>query len=172
MTDAVYLKLPDLEILHSILDYDKTTGVFMWKLSRSRTAKAGMTAGCLSSCGYMQIMINRKKYMLHRIAWYMSTGTDPVDFELDHINGDKTDNRIENLRKATRADNNRNQPKRKNNTSGYKGVSWNKKYGKWVAYIGIDWKRRHLGYFETAEAAHAAYSAAANELHGSFANCN
>lgn len=110
--------------------------------------------------------------MLHRIAWYMATGIDPIDFELDHANGDKTDNRISNLRRATRADNNRNQPKQKNNTSGYKGVSWNKTYSKWVAYIGVDWKRQHLGYFDTLEDAHTAYKEAANRLHGSFANCN
>lgn len=110
--------------------------------------------------------------MLHRIAWYMATGVDPIDFELDHINGDKTDNRICNLRRATRADNNRNQTKRKNNTSGYKGVSWSKTYSKWVAYIGVDWKRQHLGYFDTPKGAHVAYKDAANKLHGPFANCN
>jgi hypothetical protein len=168
----MYQKLPNLDVLLSLLEYSEATGRLAWKVNRGRLAKAGMTAGCLASCGYMQIMINSKKYMLHRIAWYMHTGVDPIDTELDHANGDKTDNRMCNLRQASRCDNNRNQPKRKHNTSGYKGVSWSKRNRKWVARIRFEWKQKHLGYFDEATDAHAAYEKAAKELHGIFANYN
>jgi hypothetical protein len=167
-----YQNLPPIAELAELLEYEPETGVVTWKKNRSRTAKKGSPAGCISSCGYMQIMINRKKYMLHRIAWIMGTGSDPIDFEIDHVNGDKTDNRLSNLRKASRAENTWNQAKPKSNTSGYKGVSWNKKCEKWVAYIGVEWRRIHLGCFETKEAAHAAYSRAADQHHGAFANFN
>jgi hypothetical protein len=165
-----YLKLPPLAELVEILEYNSNTGLITWKKNRSRTAKKGSPAGCISSCGYIQVMINRKKYMLHRIAWLLGTGIDPVDFEIDHANGNKTDNRLCNLRKASRAENTWNQSKPKSNTSGHKGVSWSKKYGKWVAYIGVNWERMHLGYFLDKEQAKAAYEDAANKYHGNFAN--
>lgn len=87
----------------------------------------------------------------------------------DHIDGNSLNNVRSNLRLATKAQNNRNMKKPSHNTSGYKGVSWRKNAGRWRAYIFINNKQIHLGYFDTPEEAHAAYCEAAKELHGEFA---
>lgn len=101
---------------------------------------------------------------LHRVVM-----DAPDDMEVDHINGDTLDNRRCNLRLATRAENSCNRRISRNNTSGYKGVSFDKKRGVWVAYITVARRRRHLGSFPAAELAHEAYCKAALELHGEFA---
>lgn len=90
--------------------------------------------------------------------------------EVDHINGDGLDNRRENLRIATSSQNKANTPKYKNNTSGYKGVTFNKPLGKWTARIQFKKVYYHLGVFDTPEEGHQAYCAAAERLHGEFAN--
>lgn len=92
----------------------------------------------------------------------------PPDF-LDHINGDRLDNRICNLRLATWSENAMNAPKRRNNTSGYKGVFWDAKREKWMALIGIDGRYRNLGRYDTKEEAFAAYCAGCKKYHGEFA---
>lgn len=92
---------------------------------------------------------------------------------VDHANGDGLDNRRANLREATAAQNNRNVScERRNNTSGFKGVCWKTANRRWIAQIGADWRRMHIGYFDTAEQAALAYDAAALELHGEFARLN
>ena len=90
--------------------------------------------------------------------------------QVDHINGDGLDNRRSNLRIATPCQNAWNQGRSSRNTSGYKGVSWNKKEGKWIARITVKGHRYFLGYFATAELAYAAYCEKSRELHGEFAN--
>lgn len=92
----------------------------------------------------------------------------PRGMKTDHINGNGLDNRRENLRICTHAENMRNSRPHSNNTSGFKGVAWNKRESKWVAHIRLNRKRIHLGYFDTAEAAATAYEKAARELHGEF----
>ena len=89
---------------------------------------------------------------------------------IDHINGDKLDNRIENLRSATVGQNQHNRKTNTNNTSGYKGVCWDKAMKKWRARIKLEDKSIHLGYFTNAEEADKVVRAAREELHGSFAN--
>lgn len=91
---------------------------------------------------------------------------------VDHVNGNGLDNRRSNLRPANFAENARNRPRRSDNTSGYKGVSWNRRNGKWQAYIGADRRQISLGHHATAEDAARAYDAAARELHGVFARLN
>ena len=93
---------------------------------------------------------------------------EPGGLEVDHISGDGLDNRRENLRIATRSQNQHNTRKPAHNTSGLKGVGWAKREGKWRAQIAVDGKGRHLGYFATPEAAHAAYCEASAKLHGEF----
>jgi len=105
----------------------------------------------------------RKTQKLHRFLF------NAGDLEIDHANGNGLDNRRENLRVATNGQNVCNQGIRRSNTAGFKGVSWYKRAGKWRASIGLAGKKRHLGLYDTAEAAHAAYCRAALELHGTFA---
>lgn len=108
---------------------------------------------------------------MHRVILARMLGRELVKGEwVDHINGNGLDNRRENLRLSTIAQNAFNKGKHSNNTSGYKGVSWNKFAGRWVAQITIDGKNKYLGYFDTPEEAHAAYCAKAKELHGEFFN--
>jgi hypothetical protein len=93
---------------------------------------------------------------------------DPEGLEIDHRDGDGLNNRRDNLREATNAQNNHNQRIRSDNTSGYKGVSWYGPSGKWLAYIKVNGKQRHLGYHATPEQASAAYAKASAKLHGEF----
>jgi hypothetical protein len=114
---------------------------------------------------------NRMMIYLHRVILERMAGRPLAKTEyVDHISGDKLDCRRENLRIATNAENLQNRGMQRNNTSGFKGVSWYRRDGKWHARIGFNGKDKHLGYFDTAEAAYEAYCKAARELHGEFAN--
>lgn len=103
-----------------------------------------------------------------RILMHRAIIGAPVGMDVDHINGDSLDNRRANLRLATRSQNLQNRPRQRNNSSGYKGVS-RYRTGQWMACITVDGARKYLGYHPTPELAHAAYCAAAAELHGEFA---
>ncbi len=104
---------------------------------------------------------------LHREIMKASDGV-----HVDHISGDGLDNRRGNLRLCTHAENQRNRGSQSNNTSGFKGVSWNKSSGKWMAKIKVDGKAVHLGYFASKEDAARAYDTAATKYHGEFAKTN
>lgn len=119
--------------------------------------------------GYLYGSILGARYLAHRVAWGLHTGSWPINC-IDHVNGDPSDNRIGNLREATHSQNQHNRVAYKNNTSGYKGVSWNKGACKWQASIRLRGKLRNLGMFNCPKEAHAAYCRAAKELHGEFAN--
>jgi HNH endonuclease/AP2 domain len=96
----------------------------------------------------------------------------PKGLEVDHVNKDKLDNRRQNLRLASKSQNARNRGANKNNTSGFKGVSWNKRDNKWQALIRVHLKKKFLGYFDDPTEAAKAYDKAAKELHEEFANTN
>ena len=133
-----------------------------------RLGEVGQIAGCLhKGTGYIHVKIKAKAFKAHRLVFLYHYGYLP-EF-VDHIDGDKTNNRIENLRLATRSQNGSNRPKQKDNTSGYKGVSWSKQYKKWVAQIMKNNKLIYLGLFATPELASQAYNAAAEKLQGEFA---
>lgn len=152
------------ERARELLDYDPETGVFTRRLQRMKFAK-GSVAGYSTSLGYIDIGVDRRKYKAHRIAWLITHGSWPVS-ELDHINGDKTDNRLVNLRESTRSLNIQNtRVARRNNGTGVLGVHWNKKLKKFSAKISVAGKARYLGSFQTAEAAHQAYLVAKRQLH-------
>ena len=160
------------EELKEILDYYPETGIFRWKSNRANNKiKVVDIAGTLNYNGYRYIRMNGENYREHRLAWFYVYGHWP-EKEIDHINGMKTDNSIENLREASRSENNMNKPKQINNTSGYKGVCWHKAAQKWQAHIKINKKLKHLGLFDSPEEAYAAYCEAAKRLHGEFANLN
>lgn len=118
---------------------------------------------------YWQVCIGGANLLAHRVVYLLATGSDPKEMNIDHINGDGTDNRIENLRLATPAQNSWNRGLNKNNTSGIKGVRFYKATGRWHATIWVKWDSIHLGYFATQEEAAAAYARAAEQLHGEFA---
>jgi hypothetical protein len=145
-------------LLHSLLDYDPTTGVFKWRVNRAGNALQGQTTGSVNTTGYIQIKLNGVKYSAHRLAWLYVHGAWP-EFDLDHVNRDRQDNRIVNLRKATRAQNCQNQKQRSDNTSGVKGIHWCKIKQRWIAQATIDGKRKQLGAFTDREAAIAARAA-------------
>ena len=154
------------ERVRELLSYDPETGDFRWMVSRGGQ-RAGSIARCVRHDGYVVIMIDRKLYYAHQLAWLYMHGE--LVSELDHINGIRSDNRIFNLRPATRTQNNGNSRKPKHNTSGFKGVCYHKRDKKWQAQIHHKGRQIWLGLFDTAEAAHAAYCEKANELFGEFA---
>ena len=155
--------------LVSLLRYEPDTGLFYWRKSRGRGHKTtNILAGTKHSSGYIYIRHRPKNYTAHRLAWYYITGHWPQD-QIDHINGDRTDNRFCNLRPATRTQNMRNIKRKRTNKSGLKGVSWSKECRKWRACIVAGGQSLHLGLFLSKEDAHAAYWAAAQKLHGDFA---
>ena len=156
------------------LDYEPETGKFRWRhrADRSRywnTRYAGKVTGCIGSGDYLRIRFNGRLYAAHRFAWLYQTGEWPRH-EIDHVNGDRRDNRFANLREATHAQNNTNVGKRSDNTSGEKGVSWNKRDRRWVAYIDKDSRRIPLGCFINFNDAVQVRRDAVDFLHGEFKN--
>lgn len=162
--------------LREELHYDEADGSFYWKHNRpgpQRVDADGVSnrAGSTRTDGYICVSALGFKYLGHRLAWFYVKGVWPSHW-LDHINGDRTDNRIENLREVSAEQNSRNSRLRSDNTSGYKGVSFDKSSKKWVARIIVNYRQNVLGYFENMEDAIAAYGRASTEHHGDFARLN
>lgn len=151
-----------LDRLKEALRYDPSTGNFWWR-EQARGRRLGQRAGRMAS-GYVQIHLDKKRYQAHWLVWFYHNGTWPTD-EVDHINGNKLDNRIENLRLATRCENRQNHKMMKNNTSGFRGVHWSKKEGKWIASICIAGTQKRLGAFTSPEEASECYLAAKKQEH-------
>lgn len=153
---------------HDALSYDPATGELRWKIRREGV-KLGAIAGSLDALGYRTIGISGKVYKAHRLAWFIHHGAWP-ERGLDHINEVRDDNRLVNLRLATKGQNGANRGKTKSNKSGFKGVSQHKRSGRWQAEIRFGVTRLYLGLHDSPEEAHAAYCEAATRLHGEFAN--
>lgn len=147
-----------------LLHYEAETGIFTWAVNRRGPAKAGDVAGTRMKNGYRKIGIDGREYLCHRLAWLVTSGSWPAH-QIDHINGDPGDNRLENLRPATNAENHQNLGLRKTNTSGHVGVTWFADRGKWVAQIHVAGKHKCLGYFDDKLDASTAYRKAKAELH-------
>lgn len=150
--------------IRELLDYDSTTGIFTWRVGRSGLACKGSIAGTTCSKGYIKIRVDGSTYKAHRLAWLYFYGAWPSK-DLDHINQKKLDNRISNLREVSASQNNQNKTKRKDNTSGYRGVSRHKRGNQWQARIKIQGKEHYLGLFDSSIEASHAYEAAAKQLH-------
>lgn len=152
-----------------LLHFDAETGVLRWRIQPSMRTAAGTVAGTFNPAnGYIHISIRSKDYRAHRIAWAIAYG-DPGDNEIDHINGDRSDNRLINLRLATQAQNSRNRKRHRNNTSGVSGVAWSRKLNKWTAKIQVGGKQTHLGCFDALEDAAVARIAAEKDNYKEFA---
>lgn len=166
------LPLPSREVLAHYFSYDSETGLLTWRIQPCRNVFAGDKAGTLSHQGYLRVMLKKRLLIVHRIIWKMVTGEEPGE-EMDHINGDPSDNRFVNLRNATHAENQRNKGLSRNNACGFKGVRWDGHSGSrsrpWRAAIRFNGKRHYLGKFASPEEAHAAYEAASLRFHGAFA---
>jgi hypothetical protein len=158
----------NISTLQEFLAYDAETGKLIWKKKPSKNISAGNLAGYYSKTGYVQIGISGKIYYGHRVAWAIYYNETPPKM-IDHINNDKLDNRICNLRSASNAENMRNMGKTKRNKTGYKGVYYHQKNKKYIAAIGYKMKTIYIGSFNTAEEARAAYCEAAERLHGPYA---
>lgn len=149
------------EYLRSILNYDPETGIFTRKVRTSSRAKAGAgdVAGCSNGDGYLRLWLQSRLYLAHRLAWLHTYGVWPKD-QIDHINRNRSDNRIANLREVSNKQNQQNKSKSSNNTSGHPGVSWKKQNSKWQAHIRHNQKLIHLGLFKSLEEALSARKAA------------
>lgn len=151
--------------LRKIMNYDPDTGLFTWAIERRPSPfKPGDKAGCKEGKGYISIKIDGASHKAHRLAWLYTTGKWPKD-QIDHRNRIPDDNRFENLRECNTAENCQNQGLRSNNTSGFQGVHWRKDSRKWIARIMVNMKSIHLGYFDNAKEAGAAYAEAKAAYH-------
>lgn len=138
----------DQERLRRLLTYDARTGEFtrLVGIPRSNVAVAGAKPGRIRSSGYVTFSVDGVKYGAHRLAWFYTYGYWPK--ELDHIDGNRANNRLSNLRECTRSENNQNHRKlRSDNTSGVRGVSWDGLRGLWGARITLDGKTTQIGRF-------------------------
>jgi len=177
---ATDYSIADLQVVQDSLTYNPETGNLTW-LKRPRhhfkslnswaswnALHAGEPAGCPTArryTHYLSICLNNKRYLGHRVAWALHYGAWPTGI-IDHINRDGLDNRLLNLRVVSHGVNNRNSRRPANNTSGKRGVSYDAKNDKWVAYIDIDGKRKHLGRFINKNIAIQARISAESKLFG------
>lgn len=160
--------LPSQHELKALFHYNPDTGTFLRVLSRSNAHRSGTTAGTVTNTGYRKVWVNNTYYYASRLIWMWMTGEDPDVYVVDHINGNRNDNRWSNLRKANNVQNARNSRDWSSKRTGLpRGVAICG--NKYKATIMKSHKNIHLGVFGTPEEAHAAYAAAKALLHGEFA---
>lgn len=166
-------RLPTQAVLHDWFDYDPETGIFVWrKEPRTIGRRLGKVAGTTRTTGYVHIGVPGFSQLgAHRLAWIYVHGLSIGGGEIDHIDGNPSNNRIANLRWATSAQQKQNRRVQSNNRSGLKGAFYHAchKGKKWRSQIKVGDQLIFLGYFHTAEEAHEAYSVAAHEYFGEFA---
>jgi hypothetical protein len=153
-----------VELLREYFSYDAETGHLIRLKSVSGNGKVGAPAGVMDNVGYRRIKFFRTRYQAHRLVWMFHHGSLPAGM-LDHINQDRADNRIENLREVTASQNCKNRKKETRTASGRRGVSYFARDRLWVANVNINKKQTYLGSFKTREEAIAAREAAEKE-HG------
>lgn len=137
-----------------LLKYCSDTGKVYWRVSPCNATKKGEEIGRLMPDGYRTAKVDYVTYPVHRIVWLLVHGEFPKQC-IDHIDGNRSNNRVENLRDVSRGLNQRNRMKSKNNTSGVTGVCWDKRYCRWVSKVKVDGRTTFLGGFQTVEEAKA-----------------
>lgn len=173
------MKTMDIECLKSLISYNPLTGEFFWKFrsreefNSDRIFKSWNSTYSGKKCGsltnkYLTVRVKNSMYYCHRLAWAIHFGEWPED-DIDHINMDKTDNRISNLRLVSRGQNMANMRATKANKSGFIGVHWAKREGRWVSSITIDHKCKFLGHYDDPVSAAKAYNEECAKVHGDFA---
>jgi hypothetical protein len=158
--------LPSADRVRELVSYNAETGVFTRLVALSPKVKVGDVAGSKDDMGYIRITLDGCRVRAHQLAWVWMTGEWPT-LDIDHIDGERSNNRWHNLRHVSRSVNlqNRRAANPVNRSSGLIGASWSKAAKKWWAHIRVNGSVRYLGLFETAEAAHAAYVSAKRVLH-------
>lgn len=158
-----------IERAKALFLFDKEKGVLLWKEPTSNRVRKGDMAGRINNAGHLGVGIDGKRYQVHRLVWCMHNGPIPDGFEIDHVDEDKTNNRLGNLRLASRSQNMSNVSSHAHNTSGVKGISFNRAAGKWEAYVHFNYKKYNLGLFENKENAEKEVRIKRDELHKEFA---
>lgn len=157
----------NIEEIKNAFEYDHETGIIRRASNSGRCWKKGQKAGYINSEGYLEIKFHGRVYQGHRIAWALQYGEQPPEF-LDHINRDRSDNRIVNLRPATKSQNGANRVALSNNKHGVKGCYWIKKTSSWRVQCRVNKKLHNVGYFKDLNEARAAYTAFAKANFGTF----
>lgn len=153
------------ERLRELLDYNPETGALTRLTRPAQRSRIGDVVGWTGAYGYTIVAVDGRDYLAHRLAWLHVHGRWPTA-DIDHINGDRADNRLENLREVTRGQNLQNQRRaRRDNRTGILGVSYRADRGSWRAHIGAGGRQHHLGTFATPQEAHDAYVTAKRRLH-------
>lgn len=156
------------KFIKDIFDYSPETGELRWKFRLSKRVQLHAVAGSFDDQGRIKIGIRGRDYFAHRIIWVWMTGKWPTK-EVDHINENKADNRWTNLRQATPSQNHRNRGMQRNNTTGYKGVTFVKSRNCYIGGVKLNGKRYNCGpTFKTAKEAYEAVCALAKKLHGEW----
>lgn len=156
------------ETVTELLRYDD--GMVFWKVKPAKQIAAGVRAGTRMAKGYRIIKTPHGYFLEHRLVWIYFNGSIPEGMNIDHIDGDPSNNRIENLRIATFTQNMWNVKLNKSNKCGFKGVSYSKDKKKWIAQISANGTKKHLGYFDTPEQASEEYKRQSEKLHGDFSS--
>lgn len=157
--------------IEDCISYNPYTGVLTWSTRVNNSVSVGQTLGTRHNKGYLFFRLNKKFYFCHKVAWFLHYGCWPSG-EIDHINGDKSDNRITNLRDVTHLQNMCNTPSRQKTSSKYKGVHIIKTTGKWRATLWNGCSKLHLGVFSCEKEAALAYDTEARKVFGEYARTN
>ena len=150
--------------------YNPETGILTNKVYRSSNSRVGQKVGCIADRGYIILSFRDKRYLAHRLAYFLHTGIDPEEKSIDHIDGDGLNNKFSNLRLATQQQNSFNKKMAKTNTSGVTGVFWRKNINKWGVCIRVSFKRFNLGYFDDFSKAVATRIAAEHKFYKEYRN--
>lgn len=156
-------RTPDVARLREVLVYDADTGLLVWRVSRGRVS-AGTVAGCDRGDGYQTVRVDRKLLLSHRVAWALHYGSWP-DRDLDHVSGVASDNRIDNLRLASRSENMQNAQTRRAAKDTPRGVHWHARARKWCVVLYAQKQRHYVGLFASLADAIAARSTAKARVH-------